>query len=592
MQATDSPQAHEAIWNIEAGHGGCSLDERIRRCLDSCHPAISGEKGHDKLLFAAGIGPGFALTENQTFEYLVNHYNQRCQPPWLDKDIWHKVREAFRLNDRPLGYLRDARSATVSKNGTTHNGHGSTTKPSADTQHPSEPRAPLPLTDLGNAERLVRHHGDSLRFCHPWGKWLTWDGRRWATDRTGAARSMARQTVRLIASEAAGEANESRREALLKWALASEKRDRISAALHLAEVEPGIPILPDALNANPWAFNCTNGTIDLQTGRLLPHRREDFITQLCAIEFDPDALCPLWDATLSLFLRENAGLIDYLQRLCGCALAGIVRDHIMPVFYGTGANGKSTILGTLLDVLGPDYAMKCPPDMLMARRGDSHPTDRADLFSKRLVVAIESEANRRLNETLVKELTGGDAIRARRMREDFWEFRPTHTLFMATNHRPQIRGRDNGMWRRLKLFPFTVTVDGARADKTMPEKLRSEFQGILAWCVRGCLEWQRRGLEAPDEVKDATESYRREQDVIGAFLEEFTVWGPKYRTRASELYARYKAWAEAGSEYVVTQTAFGLALQELGFEKRSSNGTWYLGIGLDDSAAVITALGE
>jgi putative DNA primase/helicase len=439
------------------------------------------------------------------------------------------------------------------------------------------------LTDLGNAERLIARYGPDLRFCHPWRKWIVWDGRRWAIDRTGAARCRMRHTVRAIAAEAAAEDNDHRRKDLMRWAIDSEKKDRIAAALHLAEAESGVPILPEQLNPDRWLLNCVNGTVDLRSGRLRPHRREDLITQLCPVVFDPDAMCPLWSSTLELFLGGNAELIDFFERLFGYSLVGVIRDQLLAVCYGTGANGKSTLLGALLEVLGPDYAMKAAPDMFMAKKHESHPTDRADLFGKRLVVAIETESGHRLNEVLIKELTGGDAIRARRMREDYWQFDPTHTLIMATNHRPVIRGTDNGIWRRLKLIPFTVSVSDERADKTVPERLRAEYPGILAWCVRGCLEWQARGLATPSEVVEATDGYRREQDLIGSFLAECTRSDPSFRTRASVLYARYKAWGEAGSEFIATQTAFALALQERGFQKHISNGKWYLGIGLVDS---------
>jgi putative DNA primase/helicase len=355
--------------------------------------------------------------------------------------------------------------------------------------------------------------------------------------------------------------------------------------LHLAEVETGIPALPKDMDADPWSFNCRNGTIDLQAGRLRPHRRSDLITKLCDLDYDPDAPCPLWEATLAkFFARESperqAALIDYWQRLCGYAMTGVVRDQVMPVAFGTGSNGKSTILGTLMDVFGPDYAMKCPPDLLMAKRNDSHPTERTDLFGKRLVVAIETESGRRLNETMVKELTGNDSIRARRMREDNWEFKPTHTLIMATNHKPVIRGTDKGIWRRLKLVPFTVSVEDAAAIMDMPERLRAEWPGVLAWCVRGCLEWQRRGLDAPAEVLDATKGYKAEQDVLGLFLDECTTRGPNLKAKASQLYARYKGWAETGNEYALSQRLFGEALHERGIESKRSNGFWHIGIGL------------
>lgn len=448
----------------------------------------------------------------------------------------------------------------------------------------------MPCTDLGNAERLVARHGRNLRYCHVWSKWLHWSGKHWAVDRVADARRLAKGTVRAILGEAMTADDIDQRKKLAQWAVTSEKRDKIAAMLHLAEAEVGVPILPEDMDADPWAFNVRNGTIDLQTGQLRPHRREDRITKLADVNFDPEARCPNWLATLEKFFARpdptaTAELIEYFQRLCGYAMTGVVREQIMPVAYGNGSNGKSTILGALLDVFGSDYAMKCPPDLLMAKKGDAHPTDRADLFGRRLVVAIESESGRRLNETMVKELTGGDRIRARRMREDFWEFAPTHKLVMATNHKPRITGRDNGIWRRIKLVPFTVTVSSSEANLKMPEVLKGEAAGILAWCVRGCLKWQAGGLTEPAEVSEATASYRQEQDVIGAFLEEKTVRIPGIRVKASQLYTAYQAWCQASGEVTMTQTMFGTTLAECGIERIRSGGIWYSGIGLRDEKA-------
>jgi putative DNA primase/helicase len=219
----------------------------------------------------------------------------------------------------------------------------------------------------------------------------------------------------------------------------------------------------------------------------------------------------------------------------------------------------------------------------MTKKAEGHPTELADLFGKRLVIAIETAEGGRLDEVRIKELTGGDSVRARRMREDFWEFKPTHTLIMATNHKPVVRGTDMAIWRRLKLIPFTVTMADADADVAMPEKLKAELPGILSWCVRGCLAWQARGLDAPEEVTEATTTYRREQDVLGLFLAERTLKDTNYRVKAGELYAEYKTWAENGSERVMTNTAFALALNELGFKKVKSSGNWYIGLGLRNS---------
>jgi putative DNA primase/helicase len=246
----------------------------------------------------------------------------------------------------------------------------------------------------------------------------------------------------------------------------------------------------------------------------------------------------------------------------------------MPVCYGTGSNGKSTILGALIDIFGPDYGMKAAPDLLMAKAHEGHPTDRTDLFGKRLVVAIETEEGRRLSETQVKEYTGGDRIRARRMRENFWEFSPTHTVFLATNHKPEIRGVDHGIWRRVKLVPFAVTVADKDAVKDMPVKLRAEAQGILAWCVRGCLKWQANGLTPPEIVTAATAIYRKEQDKFGRFLEQHFEQKVGARTKAGEAYQRYKRWAEDGHEFVMSLTKFGVAIRERG-------------IGCDDSGRFV-----
>ncbi len=315
-----------------------------------------------------------------------------------------------------------------------------------------------------------------------------------------------------------------------------------------AQSERGVTARTDEWDRDGWLFNTASGTIDLRTGELRQADPRDYITKICPVAFDPKATCPLWEKTLDLFFKGNSKLIAYFQEICGYALVGEVRDHILPVCFGTGQNGKSTILGALLDTFGPDYAMKCPPEMLMARGYDSHPTDRADLFGKRLVVAIETESGRRLNETLVKELTGGDRIRARRMRENFWEFQPTHTVIMGTNHKPVVQGTDHAIWRRLRLVPFSVTVEAGQDDKAMPHKLRNERPGILAWCVRGCLRWQENGLIEPAEVSEATAEYRSEQDILGSFIAEHAIKDPSVRCRCGDLFAKYKKWAEESGE--------------------------------------------
>lgn len=436
------------------------------------------------------------------------------------------------------------------------------------------------LTDLGNSQRFAAQHRRDVRYVWPWGKWLVWDRTRWKVDDTGAIARRAKKTVRGIHCEAGNCEDDQQRKAIAAWARASERRERISAMIDLARSEPGIPILPDALDQDPWALNCPNGTLDLRTGKLRPHNRTDYITRLCPTAYDPAADCPRWKACLSRAFADNANLIGFLQRLLGYCATGSVRDHILPIWWGSGANGKSTILGAIMDVLGPDYTSKAPPELLMLRRGEHHPTERADLFGKRLVVAMESQEGGRLNEALIKDLTGGDRQKARRMREDFWEFEPSHKLILATNHKPTIKDTTHSTWRRVKLVPFEVTIPEQEQDATLPDKLRAERAGILVWTARGCLEWQRIGLSEPDAVKVATQEYRSQEDVIRIFLDDCCRLAPAERERASTLYAVYKRWAERGGEHPISQARFGKALTERGLGRERANGIWYVGIAL------------
>jgi putative DNA primase/helicase len=372
--------------------------------------------------------------------------------------------------------------------------------------------------------------------------------------------------------------------AVLNWCIKSEDARRINAMLEMAKSEPGIAITTDELDRDPWLFNCPNGTLELKTGRLREHRREDYITKLCPVAYDPCAQAPMFQRFLQDIFDDNSALILYLQRLVGRCLTGDVSEQDLHIFWGSGANGKSTLLNVIMEVMGPDYTMMAPAQLLMSKR-NAHPTEKADLFGMRLVACMESDADQRMSEALVKTLTGGDRIRARRMHEDFWEFSPTHKLILCTNHKPQIRGTDHAIWRRIRLVPFTVTFTEERQDKQLPEKLRAELPGILAWAVEGCLEWQRHGMMPPEAVLEATKEYRVEEDLLAQWLEECCLTGsPNYRQRAGQLYASYHAWCERGGETPQRQKSFGDAMTERGFTRERSSGLWYVGVALRDAS--------
>ncbi|MEW6523649.1 MAG: phage/plasmid primase, P4 family [Bacillota bacterium] len=423
-------------------------------------------------------------------------------------------------------------------------------------------------TDYGNAERLVAAHGQDIKYCWPWRKWYIWTGARWLEDTRGEVLRRAKQIIRNMYGEATQIDDDRERREFLKFVLRSEQKDRLKAAVELAASETGIPVLPNEFDADPWLLNCANGTLDLRTGDLRPHRRQDMLTKQAPVAFDPDAKCPRWQQFLNEIMDGNDNLVRFLQRAAGLSLTGDTSEHLLLVLHGSGRNGKSTFLNTLLSVIG-DYGMTTAPDLLLAKYSDRHPTELADLFGKRFVTAIESGEGRRFNEPLLKQLTGGDPVKARRMREDFWQFNPTHKLWLATNHKPQVRGTDLAIWSRIKLIPFAVQFpDGdPRQDKQLPAKLREELPGILRWAVEGCLAWQREGLGVPDEVRTATESYRQDQDVLAAFLAECCMVNPLAKVPAKDLYQCYLQWCDENGERATTQRDFGMRLTERGFER-------------------------
>ena len=431
-----------------------------------------------------------------------------------------------------------------------------------------KPPRPFNLTDMGNAERFVSCHGNDVRYCYPWSKWLVWTGVRWERDEAGKMHRLAKKTVRSIYGEASAAEDEGVRKAIAQHATRSEAEARIKAMLELAKSE--VPVSPDELDATPWLLNAPNGTVDLRTGELKPHRREDLLTKTAGAEYQPDAPAPAWAAFLERVLPGEE-LRAFVQRGAGYSATGDTSEQVMFINHGAGANGKSTYQEVLVEALG-DYAMRAPTEMLMAKRSGGVPNDVARLKGARFVAAAETEEGRRLAESLVKDLTGQDTISARFMRAEFFDFKPTHKLWLSTNHKPEIRGTDNAIWRRIRLVPWSVTIPSAERDRKLPKKLRQELVGVLAWTVRGCLDWRRDGLGEPEEVRAATAQYRAEQDVLAAFLEERCVVRPEAWVKFADLHGAYATWCEEAKERAETKRAFGARLKERGFEPGRGTG--------------------
>ena len=435
-------------------------------------------------------------------------------------------------------------------------------------------------TDLGNAERLIALHRDDLRFVGTWKTFLVWDGRRWKIDDDGGALRCAIDTARILVAEALKEmevanalyaaapddpsAAKARSEAdrFFKWAVKSQGKDRLTAMLAIAAAHAALAITHERLDGDPFLLNCANGTIDLSTGALREHRRDDLITKLAPVAFDSAAQCPEWEAFLARILPDE-NLVSYVQRIYGYALTGSTREHVVAFQYGSGANGKSTANGTIHEMLG-DYAAPAPRGLLFRSRSERHPTELASLHGRRFVTCSEISEGQVFDEALLKDLSGGDPISARRMRENFWSFMPTHKFFLAGNHKPIVRGDDEGIWRRLRLIPFAVTIPPAERDPELPLKLRRELPGILAWCVRGCVAWQRKGLGDPPLVREATADYRRESDAVGEFLTRYLTFEAGAVIARKTVRRVYVQWCEETGHEALGAKRFSGRLRDRG----------------------------
>lgn len=440
------------------------------------------------------------------------------------------------------------------------------------------------LTDSGNAERLVAKHGEDIRFCQTWGKWLLWIGKVWEQDDTGGIYRKAKTTVREIYREAADEDDDTRRKAIAKHARASESAQKIGAMIHLTAKEAGIPIRPSDLDADQWKLNVLNGTIDLRAGKLGPHRRGDLITKLAPVEFDPDATCPKWLSVLDRAMDGNQDLVNYIRTASGYSLTGDTSEKAIIILHGTGDNAKTVITATLGGMLG-DYSMETPVESLMVKKNESIPNDIARLKGARLVTASEGERGQRLAESLIKKLSGGDKVTARFMRAEYFEFTPEFKIWLSTNHKPIIRGNDQAIWNRIHLVPFLVSIPKKEQipRAAMMASLKEEWPGILAWAVRGCLQWQKYGLQKPKEIEVATAGYRAEMDVLENFIECCCVINPLAKAKTKDLFATYESWCLDNREERIAKRTFTGCLRERGLTETTvgkSGDKGFSGIGL------------
>jgi putative DNA primase/helicase len=443
-------------------------------------------------------------------------------------------------------------------------------------------RPSRPLTDLGNAERLVAKHGDDLRFVPELG-WHVWDGQRWRRDRDGEpVRRMAATVRAMKREEPLYASNEEILKAFRRHLTRSEQQPRIAAALKLAEANAAVIAALDTFDSDPWLLNVENGTLDLSDGSFREHRRNDLLTKLAPVLYDPEAAAPTWLAFHERIFAGDDELIAYVQRAFGYSLTGLTWEQVLFLCNGPGANGKTTMVNAVRRVIG-DYAQQAPADTFLEKRGSSIPNDIARLPGARFVSALETNEGCRFDEALVKQATGGDTMTPRFLRCEYFEFRPVFKLWMGTNHLPEIRGTDEAIWRRIRLIPFTVTIPKAERDPRLEDKLADEASGILNWLLVGVRSWKDVGLDEPEAVKGATTGYRDEMDVLGSFIEERCTVESAATVGAGELYTVYGYWADANGEPKLSQKAFGLRLKERGLHPERTGGKrFWRGIGFKE----------
>jgi P4 family phage/plasmid primase-like protien len=427
-------------------------------------------------------------------------------------------------------------------------------------------------TDDGNGSRLVAQYRDSIRYCDAERAWYVWSGIRWERDETRRMLAVAKRVCRTIYIEAAT-ASDDRREKVGKWAVASGMLPRLRAMIECAS--PAVAVTPEQLDARQNLWNCRNGTLDLDTMEFREARREDLLTKCCGVTYDPAAECPTWLEHLNLVFAGDGEYIRGFQELCGYALLQENPEQIMAILYGIGKNGKSVTIGALARVW-EDYAVNIAAESLMVRRNEGPRSDLARLKGARMVTASEGESGAYLAEGVVKQLTGDDVVTVRRLYENEFEFKPGAKIFLATNHEPRIRGTDEGIWRRLWLLPFVVTIPEARRDPRILEHLEAEGAGILNWCLAGLRRYYENGrrLCPPTKVVAATQRFRSENDVIGRFLADEMVAEPIGTIERAVLYKIYTKWCEDESERPVSNRMLIKYLREKQFGERKMGGAW------------------
>lgn len=423
-----------------------------------------------------------------------------------------------------------------------------------------KPKKKFRLTELGNAERIAFEYGHVIKYVSDMG-WLIWDGKRWKID--------TKKEIERITNKVLRGLYKSDDEMETKWARMCERRN-----IRMNSIKDLMPLVPgerEEFDKYKYLLNVQNGIVDLKTGKLQLHDRNLNLTKISNVEFDEKAKCPEWLSFLDQIFQGDKELIEYMQRLIGYSLTGEITEQIMVFLIGGGSNGKSTFINIIKDLMG-EYGKQAKSDTFIKKKETGANNDIARLVGSRFVSAIESEDGEQLSESFVKQITGGEPVLARFLRQEYFEFIPEFKVFFTTNHKPVIKGVDEGIWRRVKLVPFNLQLPKHKRDLKLPEKLSLEMPGILNWAIEGCMKWQQSGLKEPAIVSKATGDYKEDMDILGPFLYERCYKNESQRIEAKELYEVYSNWCYKSGEHALPNRKFYRTLEAQGFKRERGTG--------------------
>ena len=448
-----------------------------------------------------------------------------------------------------------------------------------------EARKNLVLSDVDNANALLEEHGHEIRFCAERNVWFVYDGKRWVEDYSSVkVEEFAKTTLLVRAIEVEKEAltlEEPKRGRVRSLSLGFKKSSTIQNAVRLARTSPDIQVSPADFDANPMLLNVQNGILNLETCSLGRHDPSQLQTKLIPIDYDAEAECPTFQKFLDSSLPDPE-VCDFIQTLTGYFLTGKTTEQKVFFFVGDGANGKSVLVRVLRAMLG-EYAVIAQEDLLVKQKFQSHPASAAELKGARLATCNEVEGSAQISEAKVKQLTGGDTLQARRMKENFFRFEPTHKLLMVTNYQPSVSDTDEGIWRRLVLVPFNVVIPSERRDLQLFEKIEKELSGVLAWAVEGCRRWQKDGLIIPDAIDMATADFRADNDPLQSFLEEGCI--RQNRTKKGEFFEAFQRFCINNAQRTPTPTEVSESMKKKGFKEKKSGVKFWQDVWVRDEYA-------